>query len=95
MFLFWFLYIYVINCYACNSFSEKSSILVQIILYISNSLSPSIRKDINLIFLFLSSPLSLNIVTYPLFLGNIKTNGLIISSNYPIKYCFWFQLIMK
>ena len=41
------------------------------------------RKDINL--LILSS--TLNVLTYPLILGIIKTNGLIALSNFiPIKY---------
>ena len=30
--------------------------------------------------------LALKVLRYPLILGNIKTNGLIISSKYPIKY---------
>ena len=55
------------------------------VLYFSNSLS-SLHKDINLLFLFLSSPLSLNILIYPLILGNIKTSGLTTSSKYPIKH---------
>ena len=38
------------------------SILVQMALYFSNSLSSSIRKQINLLFLFLSPPLSLNVL---------------------------------
>ena len=58
----------------------KSSILVQIILYCSYSLSSSIWKDINVLLL------SLKILTYPLLLGSIKTNGLTTSSKYPIKY---------
>ena len=52
------------------------------VLYFSKSLSSSIsiQKDINLIYLFLSSPLFLYVWTYPLILGNIKTNGLTASS---------------
>ena len=30
--------------------------------------------------------LTLKVLRYPLILGNIKTNGVIISSKYPIKY---------
>ena len=42
------------------------------------------RKDINL---SLSPSLTLNVLTYPLILGIIKTNGLIALSNFiPIKY---------
>ena len=54
------------------------------VLYISNSFSSCIKKDINLLSLF--SSLALNIVTYPLAFGNIKTNGLITLSKYPIEY---------
>ena len=54
------------------------------VLYISNSFSSCIKKDINLLSLF--SPSALNIVTYPLALGNIKTNCLITLSKYPIEY---------
>ena len=43
------------------------------------------RKHIELLFSFLSSSLTLNVVTYPLILGNIKTNCLITISKYPIK----------
>ena len=53
---------------------------------IFNGSSSFIRKDINLLFLFLSLPLSSNVLTYPLILGNIKTNDLITSSDYPIKH---------
>ena len=53
------------------------------VLYFSNSLSSSISKGINLV--FVSPPLSSNILTYSLVLGNIKTSGLITSSNYPFK----------
>ena len=68
---------------AFNYIFFKSSILVQIALYFSNSFSSSLQKDINL----LSSSLNLNILTYPLILGIIKTNGLIALSNFiPIKY---------
>ena len=57
-------------------------------LYFSTSLSSSMLKDINLLFLFLSlsPPLSLKVQTYPTILGNIKTNGIITSSKYPIRY---------
>ena len=50
------------------------------VLYFFNSLSSSLRKYINLLFF------SLKVLTYPLILGNVKTNGLITSSKYPIKY---------
>ena len=43
-------------------------------------------KDINLLFLSLSPSLTFNVVTYPLILGNIRFNGLITVSKYPIKY---------
>ena len=52
----------------------------------SNSFSSSIQKDINLLFLSLFSSSAWNALTYLLPLGNIKTNGLITLSNYPIKY---------
>ena len=55
-------------------------------LYFSNSFSSSIRKDINLLFLFLSPSLTLNVLTYPLILGIIKTNGPMALSKYPIQY---------
>ena len=38
------------------------------------------------LYLHLISPTSGQVSTYPLILGNIKTNGLITSSKYPIKY---------
>ena len=75
---------------AFNLFFLKSSILVQIALYFSNSFSSSIQKDINLLF----PSLILNVLTYPLILGIIKTNGLIVLSKYQIKYlefCFGFN----
>ena len=62
------------------------SILVQIALYFSNSYSSSIQKDIDLLFLFLSPSLTLNVLTYPLILGIIKTDGLIALYKSPIKY---------
>ena len=52
------------------------------VLYISNSLSASIEKDINLS--FLSPPLKVS--TYSLILGSVKTIDVIIWSKYPIKY---------
>ena len=55
----------------------KFSILVQIALYFFNSFSSFIQKDVNL--LILSS--TLNVSTYPLVLGIIKTNGLIALLN--------------
>ena len=56
------------------------------ILYISNSFSSSIRKDVKLLFVSLSLSLTLNVLTYPLILGNIKTNGLITLFKYQMKY---------
>ena len=52
--------------------------------YFSNSSSSSIHKDINLLYLPLS--LTLKVLTYPLILGNFKTNGLMTLSKYPIKH---------
>ena len=56
------------------------------VLHFSNSLSSSRRKDLNASFLLLSLSLPLNVLKSPLILGNNKTNGLINSSKYPIKY---------
>ena len=42
-------------------------------------------KEINLLFLFLSPHLILNVLTYPLILGNIQTNGFISSSKDQVK----------
>ena len=67
---------------ACNSIFFKFSILVEIPLCFSNSLSSSVIKEITLF--YLSS--ALNVITYPLFLGIIKTNGLISLYKSPIKY---------
>ena len=53
------------------------------VLYFPNSLLPSIYKDIKLLFLFLSP--SLNAFTYSV-IGNINSNGVTISSKYPISY---------
>ena len=44
------------------------------------------RKDVDLLFLFLFLSLPLNVLTYPFILGNTRTNGLVTSSKYPIKY---------
>ena len=87
MFLFWFLYIYhhrLVN--HSDQYFFESSILVQMVFYFSNSFSLSTLKNINLIFLFSSPFLTLNVLTYPLILSNIKTNGLITLSKYQIKY---------
>ena len=65
--------------------SLKCLILVQIAFYFSNSFLSSIQKDINLLFLSLSPSLTLNVLTYQIILGIIKTNGLIVLSKYPIK----------
>ena len=54
--------------------------LVQMVFYFSNRFSSSICKDINILVF------SLKVLRYPLILGNIKTNGRITSSKYPIKY---------
>ena len=56
------------------------------ILYISNSFSSSIRKDVKLLFVSLSLSLTLNVLTYPLILDSIKTNGLITLFKYQMKY---------
>ena len=56
------------------------------VLYFSNSIPSIIWKYINLLFLSLFPSLTLNVLTYPLYLDNIKTNCLITSSNYPSKY---------
>ena len=53
----------------------------------SSSFSSSILKDINFLFLSLSPSLTLHVLTYPLILGIVKTNGLIALSHFiPIKY---------
>ena len=57
-----------------------------------NSLTLFKRRDINILFLkVLAEPLillslSLKALKYSLILGNIETNGLIASSEYPVKY---------
>ena len=67
----------VITFNRINSFIFfNSSILVQLILYFCNSLSLSMQKDINLLFL----PLPPSLSKYSLILGNVKTIGLITSS---------------
>ena len=72
----------------------KSPILVQMVLYFSNSFSSSKRKDINSLFLSLSLCLTLNALTF--ILGNTETNSLITLSKYLIKYLeFLFQLILR
>ena len=63
------------------------------VFHFSNSLSSSIRKGINLLFFFLSPPLSLNVFTYLLYLGNIKINGLTTSPKYQIKYLELFFVL--
>ena len=50
------------------------------ILYFPNSLSSSTRKGISLLFF------TLKVLTYLFVLGNIKTNGFIISSKYRDRY---------
>ena len=73
----------------------KSSIIAQMALYFSDSFSSFMHKDINLLFLSLSPSLSLNVLTYPHILGNIKTNGLITSSKYSIKDLELFFVSVK
>ena len=57
-----------------------------------NSLTLFKRRDINILFLkVLAEPLillslSLKALKYSLILGNIETNGLMTSSEYPVKY---------
>ena len=59
----------------------KSSVLVQVALYFSNSFSSFIQNVIH------SSPsLTLNVLTYPLILRIIKTNGLMTLAKYSTKY---------
>ena len=52
------------------------------VLNFSNMLSSLYRKT----FLSLSQSLNLKVSSYPLILGNIKTNGLMILSKYSIRY---------
>ena len=54
------------------------------VLYFFNNLPLFMRKYITLLSLLPS--LSLNVLTYPLILGNNKTHRFITSSKYPIKY---------
>ena len=63
MLLFLVLYIYYHKAFI-RHFQYKSSILVKMILYFSNSLSSSTHKDINLLFL------SLEVLTYLPIMGN-------------------------
>ena len=56
------------------------------VLYFSNSLSSYIWKDTHLKLLFLK------VLTYPIILANIKTNALISSFKYPIKYLKLFYV---
>ena len=87
MFLFCFLYIYhhrlvkyLIQHFLNLQFSPNSFIFF-------DSFSLSTRKDTNLFIYFFSSPsLTLNVLTHPLILGIIKTNGLKALFEYPIKY---------
>ena len=53
-----------------------------IVFYFLNSFSYSIGKDTALLFL----SITLIVLMYPLILGEIKTNGLLTSSKYPVKY---------
>ena len=68
--------------------SFKSTTLVEMILCCPNSILSSIRKKYQkyLLFLFLSAPLSCNVIIYPIILDNIESNGFITSSKYSIKY---------
>ena len=63
--------------------------------YFSNSFSLFIQEDINLLFLSLSPSLTLNALTYQLILSNIKANGLITSSKYPVNYLKLFFVSIK
>ena len=54
--------------------------------FFSNSFSSSMQKEISLLFLSLFSSWNLNVLKYPFVLGNIKTNGFITLTKYPIKY---------
>ena len=54
--------------------------------YILNILPSSTCKDINLLFLFLSPILYINVLISPFILGNISTSGFKTSSKEPIKY---------
>ena len=56
------------------------------VLDFTNSFSSSVRKEISLLFLSLSPSSTLNALINPLILGNMKINGLITLSKYPIKY---------
>ena len=49
-------------------------------------MASSIQKEINLFFLSLSPSLNLNVLTDPVMLNIIKTNGLIVLSKYSVKY---------
>ena len=83
MFLLWFLYIYHHRLVKCLiHFSKKIFNLVEIALYFSNRFSSSLWNDINL----LLPSFTWNILTYPLILDIIKTNGLIVLSKRLIKY---------
>ena len=66
--------------------------VVDMVWYFCNMLSSSILKDIKLSLLFLSPPSFLNVLIYQLILGNIKTNGLITSSESSIKYLELFSV---
>ena len=77
-----FIYLLSYTGKAFNLKFFKSSILVQIYLYFCNNFTSSIRKGSNLLILFSN----LNVLTYPILLGIIKTNGLTYLSKYPIKY---------
>ena len=63
--------------------------------YFSNSFSLFVQEDINLLFLSLSPSLTLNALTYQLILSNIKANGLITSSKYPVNYLKLFFVSIK
>ena len=62
---------------------------------VMHSIQYSTWQGINLLFLSLYPFLMLNVLTYTLILGNIKTNGLITSSKYPIKYLELFLVSVK
>ena len=86
MSFFWFLYI----CYhrlvkhLIKYFLNLQSQPKQLYIF-RNSFASSIKKDIDLLFLFLSPSSTLNVLIYPLILGIIKSNGVIALSKYQIQ----------
>ena len=70
---------------APNSIFFRSSILVQMVFYFSNSLSWSIGKRINLLFLF-SYPRIFKCLDLSTHFRQSQNDGLITSYKYPVKY---------